>query len=83
MNGNDIIFLGLGIEAPWYISGQHLNQESTPREIHLTLSTDRGACFPCPECQQLCKAHDFKKTTWRHLNVFDGTVVVSVIAVGV
>jgi transposase len=70
MNGNDIISLGLGIEAPWYISGQHLNQESSPQELHLTLSTDRGACFPCPECQKLCNAHDFKKTTWRHLNFF-------------
>jgi hypothetical protein len=70
MNGNDIISLGLGIEAPWKISGQSLNQELSPHELRITLSTDRGATFPCPVCKKLCKAHDFRENTWRHLNFF-------------
>ncbi|HBH30989.1 MAG: ISL3 family transposase [Desulfofustis sp. PB-SRB1] len=70
MNGNDIISLGLGIEAPWKISGQSLNQELSPHELRITLSTDRGATFPCPVCKKPCKAHDFRENTWRHLNFF-------------
>ena len=60
MNGNDIIALGLGIEAPWKISGQILSIEHTPHELRIRLSFERGACFPFPECGTLCKPHDFK-----------------------
>ena len=37
MNGNDIISLGLGIEAPWKISGQTLNTDHSPHELRITL----------------------------------------------
>jgi transposase len=70
MNGNDIIALGLGIEAPWKISGQTLSTEHTPHELRITLSSERGASYPCSECGTLCKPHDFKEMTWRHLNFF-------------
>lgn len=70
MNGNDIIALGLGIEAPWKISGQTLNTDHSPHELRITLSSERGSSFPCPECNEFCKPHDFKEMTWRHLNFF-------------
>ena len=70
MNGNDIIALGLGLEKPWEITGQTLNTECTPHELRITLAAPRGSSFPCPECGELCKAHDFKEMTWRHLNFF-------------
>jgi len=70
MNGNDIISLGLGLEEPWKITGQTLNTDTAPHELRITLSSDRGSIFPCPECGALCKAHDFKEMTWRHLNFF-------------
>jgi transposase len=70
MNGNDIIALGLGLEKPWEITGQTLNTECTPHELRITLAAPRGSMFPCPECGELCKAHDFKEMTWRHLNFF-------------
>lgn len=70
MHGNDIIALGLGIEVPWKITGQTLNTESSPHELRITLSSDRGSTFPCPHCGEQCKPHDFKEMTWRHLNFF-------------
>ena len=34
------------------------------------IKTDRDTEFLCPVCGRLCKAHDFKTMTWRHLNFF-------------
>jgi len=70
MNGNDIITLGLGLEQPWKITGQILDTSKVPQELRLTIAADRGSEFPCPMCGTMCKAHDFKEMTWRHLNFF-------------
>ena len=70
MNGNDIITLGLGLQAPWEITGQTLDTSKNPNELRLTIAAKRGTLFPCPECGKLCHAHDFKEMTWRHLNFF-------------
>jgi transposase len=70
MNGNDIIALGLGLEAPWKIVGQVLDTDQMPPELRLVIKADRGSEFPCPECGRPCQAHDFKEMTWRHLNCF-------------
>jgi len=70
MNDTNIFALGLGLEEPWRIVGQILETDKNPHELRLRLAADRGSMFPCPECGKLCKAHDFKKLTWRHLNFF-------------
>ena len=70
MNGNDIIALGLGIKPPWEITGQILDTGKVPHELQFTIGASRGSEFPCPEYGKLCKAHDYKKMTWRHLNFF-------------
>jgi transposase len=70
MNGNEILTLGLGLQAPWKITGQLLDTKKTPHELLLTVGAKRGAKYPCPVCGQMCSAHDFKEMTWRHLNFF-------------
>jgi transposase len=50
--------------------GQRLDTERRPHELHLEVVADRGALFPCPQCQRACKAHDFESFTWQHLNFF-------------
>ena len=70
MNGNDIIALGLGLQAPWEITGQQLDASKSPHELRLTIAAGRGTLFPCPVCGKLCHAHDFKEMSWRHLNFF-------------
>ena len=70
MNSKDIITLGLGLQAPWEITGQLLDTDKTPHELRLTIQAQRGARYPCPACGTLCPAHDFKEMTWRHLNFF-------------
>lgn len=70
MNGHDIISLGLGIRSPWRIEGQMLDTRKSPHELRIRVQADRGTEFPCPVCGKMCKAHDFQKKTWRHLNFF-------------
>ena len=38
MNGNDIIALGLGLQAPWEITGQLLDTSTCPHELRLTIA---------------------------------------------
>ncbi|MEF3167976.1 MAG: transposase family protein, partial [Deltaproteobacteria bacterium] len=52
------------------ITGQILDTTKVPHELRLTIGADRGSLYPCPVCGSLCKAHDFKELTWRHLNFF-------------
>ena len=70
MNGNDIIALGLGLQAPWQIAGQMLDTGKSPHELRLTIQARRGTRYPCPVCGACSPAHDFKEMTWRHLNFF-------------
>lgn len=70
MNANDLLTLGLGLSEPWKVTDQTLDLEKQPSELRLEVEADRGSLSPCPECLELCKAHDFKEFTWRHLNFF-------------
>ncbi|CAO0821787.1 hypothetical protein DFAR_2650006 [Desulfarculales bacterium] len=36
----------------------------------MEVAADRGAEYPCPECDRLCKAHDCHEFTWRHNSFF-------------
>ena len=70
MDGNQILLLGLGIEAPWKLVDQRLDTDKQPHELHLTIKADRGSKYACPVCGKACAAHDFQEKTWRHLNFF-------------
>ena len=63
MEAGDVFGLGLGLSEPWKLTGQRLDIEKRPHELHLEVVTDRGALFPCPECRRACKAHDFESFT--------------------
>jgi len=70
VDGNEILLLGLGIQAPWKLMNQYLDTDKTPHKLHLEVKAERGSRYDCPECGQPCKAHDFQEKTWRHLNFF-------------
>lgn len=70
MDGNEILLLGLGIQAPWQLVEQHLDTDKQPHELHLKVSAERGTRYACPVCGADCAAHDFQDKTWRHLNFF-------------
>ena len=61
MNNNQILLLGLGLEAPWQLVDQRLDTRKQPHELHLTIKGERGAEYPCPVYGTLCKPHDFKE----------------------
>lgn len=70
MGSKEILLLGLGIQSPWQLVDQHLDTDKHPHELHLTVRSERGAKYACPECGALCAAHDFQDKSWRHLNFF-------------
>ena len=70
MEEREVFALGLGLSEPWELSGQRLDIEKRPHELHLEVVAERGALFPCPACGRACKAHDFTRFTWQHLNFF-------------
>jgi len=70
MEEQELFALGLGLCAPWKVSGQRLDIEKGPHELHLEVVAERGASFPCPTCGRACKAHDFARFSWQHLNFF-------------
>ncbi len=70
MDGNQILLLGLGIEAPWKLVDQRLDTDKQPHEQHLEVRAERGSKYACPVCGKECPAHDFQEKTWRHLNFF-------------
>jgi len=70
MDGNQILLLGLGIEAPWKLVDQRLDTDKQPHELHLTIKAERGSKYACPVCGKACPAHDFQEKAWRHLNFF-------------
>jgi len=77
MSNSDIFTLGLGLSTPWRVIDQRLETDKQPHELHLAVAAEPGARFPCPSCGQLCKPHDWKETTWRHLNFFQHACFVS------
>ena len=70
MHGDDVLSLGLGMTPPWKLVEQRLDTDKRPKELHIEVAADRGTRFPCPDCGQPCKAHDFSEFIWRHLNFF-------------
>lgn len=70
MDAREIMILGLGLKAPWQLVSQQLDTNHIPHELHLEVKAERGAKYPCPECEELCPAHDFREKVWRHLNFF-------------
>ena len=70
MQPNEFFALGLGLTPPWKLTDQRLDMDKSPHELHLRIEADRGSLYPCPDCGSMCKAHDFKELTWRHLNFF-------------
>ena len=77
MTNSDIFTLGLGLAAPWRVVDQRLETDRQPHELHLAVAAEPGARFACPACGRLCNAHDYKETSWRHLNFFQHSCIVS------
>jgi len=77
MASSDIFTLGLGLTPPWRVIDQRLETDKQPNELHLAVAAEPSARFPCPTCGRLCKPHDWKEMSWRHLNFFQHACFVS------
>ncbi|CAO0822737.1 hypothetical protein DFAR_3280006 [Desulfarculales bacterium] len=70
MNASELLALDLGLQPPWLLVGQCVDTDKQPHEVFLEVTVDRETEYPCPECDRLCKAHDFHEFTWCHRNLF-------------
>jgi len=77
MASSDIFTLGLGLIPPWRVIDQRLETAKQPNELHLAVAAEPGARFPCPTCGRLCKPHDWKELSWRHLNFFQHACIIA------
>jgi transposase len=66
----NVLALGLGLSEPWKILGQSFDMETKPYTLTIEIGAERGTLYPCPHCGELCKPHDFKEYSWRHLDFF-------------
>ena len=52
MDANDVLALGLGLNAPWRLVDQRLDTDEQPHELRIDLAADRGGPFTCPDCEK-------------------------------
>ena len=65
MRDIELFQAALGLQAPWKVV------ESSFDADELRIDFERGARFPCPECDLAgCPVHDTEQKTWRHLDFF-------------
>lgn len=69
MRDTELFTAALGLQAPWRVVESSFDQAG--RRLDLRIDFDRGATFPCPECDQVnCAVHDTNERQWRHLDFF-------------
>ena len=42
MRGDEILLLGIGVQAPWQLVDQHLDTQKSPNELHLYVQAEHG-----------------------------------------
>lgn len=72
MDNKHLFTAALGLVAPWSVVSIDFveDQGSASGRLDIHIDFARGAELPCPECGTLCKAHDTKLQSWRHLDFF-------------
>lgn len=72
MDNTHLFTAALGLVAPWTVVSIDFAEENGSASGRLDIGIDfaRGSQLPCPECSALCKAHDTKSQSWRHLDFF-------------
>jgi transposase len=69
MRDIELFRAALGLQAPWQVVGSAFDVGE--RRLELRIDFERGARFPCPECDAPgCPVHDTEQKTWRHLDFF-------------
>ena len=69
MNQNELFSMGLGLAAPWKVVKSELREkEGGDKTLILEIDFEPGARFACPECGEMCPAHDTVWRRWRHLD---------------
>lgn len=68
MTENELFQAALGLLPPWLVDRCAFNVADGRLDIHLDFP--RGSAFPCPLCDQPCKAYDTESLTWRHMDFF-------------
>jgi len=68
MTPESLFTAALALEEGWKV--ERCEFAGDPQRLILKLDFDRGQRFACPQCGQLCGAHDSVSKEWRHLDFF-------------
>ena len=64
MRDIDLFTAALGLQAPWKVVESSFDADG--RQLELLIDFERGARFPCPECDTPdCPVHDTESKRWR------------------
>ncbi len=67
---NTLLLNALGIQAPWRLLDQYLDNGKQPPALHLVVEGDEQALFECPICNEPGTVLEATERSWRHLNFF-------------
>jgi len=66
MNDKHLYAQILGISSPWSVDSVDLSMETNT--VTISVVSDPGHSFSCPECGTGCSRHDKRQRKWRHLD---------------
>ena len=69
MKFEEMFAQSIGLEEPWRIERAEFEEES--RQVHIYVSANKNAKYPCPECGGLHKRYDGEEAerVWQHGDV--------------
>ena len=78
MDQNSLFEAGLGLEAPWKVTGSGLERDQSGKMfLCLEIEVQPGSKLPCPCCGKLCPLYDHQLKRWRHLNFWQHATYLS------
>ena len=68
-NFEEMFAQSIGLEEPWRIERAEFEEDS--RQVHIYVSANKSAKYPCPECGELHKRYDDEENerVWQHGDV--------------
>lgn len=75
MQSEQLFSVALGLSGGWKVTKCEFS--GSPKSLKLWIDFERGSRFAAPGSEGLCPVHDTVEKSWRHLNFFQFTTVLT------